>query len=84
MDTTPNDTQDGLIYASGANAQLSFLLGEVLTIIDASTEGEKNKAIKDLIKDKFSKRQNYITQITTPPTGEVPEKFKVVSAGDTN
>lgn len=53
------------MYVSGVNAQLSYLLGEVLTIIDASIDGDKNKAVKDLIKNRFSTRQNYLIEITT-------------------
>lgn len=46
------------IKAEGCTLILSKLLGDVLTIIDASTDGDKNKAIKDLIKEKFSKKQD--------------------------
>lgn len=42
------------------NDTISKLLGEVLTVIDASITGEQNSAIKSLIKDKFSKRQDQI------------------------
>jgi hypothetical protein len=56
---------EGKMYVSGVNAQLSYLLGEVLTIIDASIDGDKNKAVKDLIKNRFSTRQNYLIEITT-------------------
>lgn len=38
---------------------LSYLMGEVLTVIDASVEGDKNKAMKDLVKDKFRDKQIY-------------------------
>lgn len=34
--------------------QLNHLMGQILTVIDASTDGDKNKAIKDLVKEKFS------------------------------
>lgn len=43
---------------------ISALLGDVLTIIDASTEGDKNKAIKDLIRNSFSKRQDWLFELS--------------------
>lgn len=42
---------------------LSHLLGEVLTVVDASTEGEKNKAMKDLIKRCFSDKQGWFGEL---------------------
>lgn len=45
------------------SGNLSHLLGEVLTVIDAATEGDKNKAIKDLIKDKFSKKHEWFGEL---------------------
>lgn len=45
------------------NENISYLLGQVLTIIDASTEGEKNIALKSIIKDKFSSRQDFLTEL---------------------
>lgn len=43
--------------------ELSNLLGQVLTIIDASTDGEKNKAIKDLVREKFNKKQDFFFEL---------------------
>jgi len=43
--------------------ELSHLLGEVLTIIDAATEGEKNKALKDLIKRSFNVKQVWFADL---------------------
>ncbi len=43
---------------------LSSLLGEILTIIDASTEGDKNKAIKDLMRQTFSKKMDWIFSLS--------------------
>jgi hypothetical protein len=53
-------SSDGLnaIKLSLISDAISHLMGQVLTIIDASTEGEKNKAMKDLIRSKFSEAQN--------------------------
>jgi hypothetical protein len=52
------------IKVEGCNIILSKLLGEVLTIIDASTDGDKNKAIKDLVREKFSKKQDAIWDLS--------------------
>lgn len=46
------------------NDNVSHLLGEVLTIIDASTEGEKNKAIKDLVRRAFSDKQSWFSELS--------------------
>ena len=49
------------------NLQLSFLLGRVLTIIDASiSDKTQNKAIKDLVKGEFSDKQTHIYQLCYP------------------
>jgi len=41
---------------------LSHLLGEILTVIDASLEGDKNKAVKDLIREKVGKKQDWFCE----------------------
>lgn len=46
------------------NTNLSNLLGEVLTVIDASTQGEQNKAMKDLIRRSFSDKQNWFYELS--------------------
>ena len=43
---------------------LSHLMGEILTVVDASTEGEKNKAMKDLIKRAFSEKQSWFSELS--------------------
>jgi hypothetical protein len=49
---------------SGVHAQLNFLMGDVLTIIDASySNPEQNKAIKDLIKNSFRARHNWLDSL---------------------
>lgn len=40
------------------NRHIDNLLGEVLTIIDASIDGDKNKPVKDLIKGQFRRKQD--------------------------
>ena len=42
---------------------LSHLMGEILTVVDASTEGEKNKAMKDLIKRAFAEKQSWFSEL---------------------
>lgn len=42
---------------------VSHLLGKVLTIVDASTEGEKNKAMKDLIRQVFEEKQGWFWKL---------------------
>ena len=46
---------------------LSFLMGQILTIIDASVIGEQNKAVKDLIRGKFSETQTYFYDMSWKP-----------------
>ncbi len=61
-----NQTEELLVGAKFPNAfkvnyvtqNLSYLMGEILTLVDASIEGDKNKAIKDIIKKTFSNTQN--------------------------
>jgi hypothetical protein len=49
---------------SAITAQLRFLQGSVLTIVDASyASPEQNKAIKDLIKQSFSEKMRWITTL---------------------
>lgn len=68
-------------------SQVLQLMGEVLTIIDASiVEKQQNKSIKDLIKSRFYSRNGKITReiferneidwekATTPQYGIDPEK----------
>jgi hypothetical protein len=42
---------------------LSDLLGKVLTIVDASTSGVQNKAMKDLIREKFNLKQDWFDEV---------------------
>lgn len=43
--------------------QVSFLLGHVLTVVDASTSGEQNKAMKDLIRQAFNRQVGHMRSI---------------------
>jgi len=44
-------------------AQVKFLQGKVLTVVDASLVGEQKKAVKDLINKMFSEQLSYICQL---------------------
>ena len=54
------------------STQVKFLLGKVLTIIDASiSDKAQNKAIKDLIKDRFYSQLDWIRKLATKDYGEI-------------
>lgn len=42
---------------------LNHLMGEVLTVVDAAVEGERNKAIKDLIRRAFSDKHQWFCEL---------------------
>ena|SRR3990167_6819073 len=51
---------------SGVCSQFNFLMGKVLTIIDASIADERqNKALKDLIKNSFREQMDWVTKVST-------------------
>ena len=59
----PNDGLNAL-KIDLVNSNISDLLGKILTIIDASiSEPIQNKALKDLIKEKFSNKQNWLNEL---------------------
>lgn len=43
---------------------LSHLLGEVLTVLDASTQGDQNKAMKDLVRRAFADKQSWFRELS--------------------
>lgn len=48
--------------------QVKSLMGEVLTVVDAALPmGEQKKAIKDLIKDRFSAKLSWLYEICGYP-----------------
>lgn len=54
-------------------AQLKFLMGRVLTIIDASykqQEQEQRKAVKDLVKNEFSRQLSWIFELCGYPENQ--------------
>jgi len=52
---------------------LNHLLGRVLTVVDASTEGEKNKAMKDLVKKEFAEKQSWFAELAFKELEEAVE-----------
>jgi len=54
------------------NAQIGHIMGEVLTIIDASIpDKQQNKAVKDLIKNKVYFQLDWIRKLATNDYGDV-------------
>lgn len=47
-------------------AQLSFLEGKVLTVIDAAISGTQNKAAKDLVRAAFREQLNNLRNYGSP------------------
>jgi predicted kinase len=47
-------------------SQTSFLLGKVLTVVDASySDREQRKAVKDLVRQQFREQTKWVCSITT-------------------
>jgi hypothetical protein len=58
---------------------LDHLLGEILTIVDASiVDGTQRTAIKDLVKDKFSKKHDWFSELAFMEV----DNSQVVTYGD--
>jgi len=56
-------------------AQLNVLLGDVLTIVDASFQDSvQRKAVKDLVKGKFYARMDWIVRLTSEEWEKVSDK----------
>lgn len=51
---------------SAIQAQFGFLQGKVLTIIEASLEGQKLIAVKGLIKKMFAEQQTWVRELCFP------------------
>ena len=63
-DTPESPAYQPYLSLAGTQAQLSFLLGEVLTIIDASiSDHTQRKALKDVLKSRFHDRSNYLQRL---------------------
>lgn len=62
------------------NQNLSHLLGQILTVIDATMEGEKRDATKSLIRDYFSKKQDWFSELAwkeeTGNQGDVRDEWE--------
>lgn len=54
-------------------AQFKFLKGEILTIADAITSGQQNKATKDLINAAFNNRVRFIQRMDQSTDSEHSE-----------
>lgn len=68
---------------SFVNKNIRKLQGEILTIIDAISEGEKNKAIKDIINNAFSKKLDWFQEVAyTPKNTRVYGVFGYPFEGD--
>ena len=76
----PNVKEQKLSYKE-ITSQISFLEGKVLTIIDASyTDLVQRKAVKDLIRDKFSGQMNWIYELCGyPGNGETNDMGNPIS-----
>jgi len=81
-----NYTPDGknLFKLSFIIDNISHLLGQTLTVIDASLEGEKREAVKDLIKERFSKKQDWFCEVAwyDVPQGQNTANLKTSPAMD--
>jgi hypothetical protein len=56
------------------DTQLNHLMGKILTIIDSAIiDKNQNKAIKDLVRDKFNKKRDWIYQLCGLPNKCQPE-----------
>ena len=54
----------------GIHSQLGFLEGDVLTILDAAYHNPtQNKAVKDLVKQKFRSYREYMERLATGDVG---------------
>lgn len=52
------------LHIGAIEAQLSFLKGEILTIVDAAFSDEtQRKAVKDLVRDRFKVRSDWFREI---------------------
>lgn len=54
-----------------AAMQLKHLLGEILTVVEASIERpEKVKAVKSLVRDKFHRKMDWIYELCNSPESQ--------------
>ncbi len=63
--SSPNEKEfEPFFSVSAVKSQLNFLLGDVLTIIDATnSDPVQRKALKDIVKQKFWDRNNYMADM---------------------
>ena len=61
------ETTEKTLSTEGIATQLNILLGDILTIVDASFQDVvQRKAVKDLVKQKFYSRMDWIAQLSDP------------------
>ena len=58
--------QEVKLNCDEVSSHIKFLQGKVLTIIEASVDGDKLKAVKDLVKGVFSDQLTYVLQQCLP------------------
>ena len=64
--------KDKVLSLDCISTQLQFLLGEILTIVDASVvDSTQRKAVKDLVKSKFYSRNDWFIQLGACSDGSV-------------
>ena len=62
------------------NIQLGFLMGDILTIVEASiSDQEQRKAMKDVMRGAFNRKMNHITEIVTGINGAFVENDGQIS-----
>lgn len=59
----PSDKYGDLWAIDAVGAQLGFLQGEILTIVEAALTGPQLQAVKDLVKKSFRDRQRHMANI---------------------
>jgi glutathione S-transferase len=62
-----SDKFGDLWSAEAVAAQMSFLQGEVLTVVDAAVVGPQLKAVKDLVRKAFADRQRWMQHVMNKP-----------------
>lgn len=66
--TTVGEQSPGDYAYTIFSAQTKFLLGKVLTAIDAAiTDRQQNKAVKDIIKQQFRDQEKWVSEICGGP-----------------
>jgi len=59
-----------------SSSNLDDLLGKVLTILDASLDGEKNKSVKSLVRDAFYRKHDWFSEMAFEEQTSGNEQWK--------